>query len=41
MRTFGNPKRRWKNNIEMDLQGIGWEGLAGCCESANEPSEFY
>jgi hypothetical protein len=22
---FGIPRRRWKDNIEMDLQGVGWD----------------
>jgi hypothetical protein len=22
---FGRPRRRWENNIRMDLRGIGWE----------------
>jgi hypothetical protein len=32
-RALGRPRRRWKNNIEMDLQEVGcggmdWIGLA-------------
>ena len=29
-RLFGNPRRRWKDNIKMDLQGVQrgpWTGL--------------
>jgi hypothetical protein len=26
-RPFGRPRRRWKDNIEMDLKEIGWEGV--------------
>jgi hypothetical protein len=22
--TFGGPKRRWKDNIKVDLQEAGW-----------------
>ena len=22
-RTLGRPRRRWENNIKMDLQGVG------------------
>jgi len=24
---LGKPKRRWKNNMKMDLKVIGWENL--------------
>lgn len=24
---LGRPKRRWKNNMKMDLKVIGWENL--------------
>jgi hypothetical protein len=23
-RPLGRPRRRWENNIKMDLQGVGW-----------------
>jgi hypothetical protein len=23
-RTFGRPRRRWEDNIDMDLQEVGW-----------------
>ena len=23
-RQFGNPRHRWKDNIQMDLQEVGW-----------------
>jgi hypothetical protein len=23
-RPLGRPRRRWVNNIKMDLRGIGW-----------------
>jgi hypothetical protein len=26
-RPFGKPRRRWKDNILMDLQKVGWEGM--------------
>jgi hypothetical protein len=26
-RPLGRPCRRWKNNIEIDIQEIGWIGL--------------
>jgi hypothetical protein len=25
MRTFGRPKRRWVDNIKVDLTELGWE----------------
>jgi hypothetical protein len=29
MRSFGKPERRWKNNIKMDLQEMGWGAWTG------------
>jgi hypothetical protein len=26
-RPLGRPRRRWVNNIEMDLRKTGWEGI--------------
>jgi hypothetical protein len=26
-RPLGRPRRRWVNNIKMDLQDIGWDGM--------------
>jgi len=26
-RSLGRPRRRWENNIRMDLREILWEGL--------------
>jgi hypothetical protein len=48
-RPLGRPRRKWENNIKMDLTGIGlgaWTGLvwlrirtmADSCECGNEPS---
>jgi hypothetical protein len=36
-RAFGRPKRRWEDNIKMDLQevvcgGMDWIDVAGSCE---------
>jgi hypothetical protein len=25
-RALGRPRHRWKDNIKMDLQKVGWEG---------------
>jgi hypothetical protein len=25
-RPLGRPRRRWVDNIKMDLEGIGWDG---------------
>jgi hypothetical protein len=25
-RPLGRPRRRWVNNIEMDLRDVGWDG---------------
>jgi hypothetical protein len=47
-RPLGRPRRRWEDNIKMDLREIGfgdvdWIHLAqgyvaGCCEHGDEPS---
>jgi hypothetical protein len=29
-RPLGRPRRRWKNNIRMDLQEVGCEGVDWC-----------
>jgi hypothetical protein len=26
-RPLGRPRRRWEDNIRMDLREIGWEGV--------------
>jgi hypothetical protein len=26
-RPLGRPRRRWKDNIKMDLQEVGWRGM--------------
>jgi hypothetical protein len=26
-RPLGRPRRRWVDNIEMDLREIGWDGM--------------
>jgi hypothetical protein len=26
-RTLGRPRRRWVDNIKMDLREIGWDGM--------------
>jgi hypothetical protein len=48
----GRPKRRWEDNIKMDLQEVECRGtdwielgkdrdcVAGICECGNEPSSF-
>jgi hypothetical protein len=28
-RPLGRPRRRWEDNIEMDLQGVGWGTWTG------------
>jgi hypothetical protein len=46
---LGTPRHRWENNIKMDLQEIGCEGMewielaedrqvVGTCKCGNEPS---
>jgi hypothetical protein len=45
-RPLGRPRRRWLDNIRMDLGEVGWGvmdwlGLAqdSCCEFGIEPTE--
>jgi hypothetical protein len=26
-KSLGRPRRRWKNNVRMDLGETGWEGV--------------
>jgi hypothetical protein len=43
-RPLGIPRRRWMDNIKMDLREIGWDGVdgygpvEGSCEHGIEPS---
>jgi hypothetical protein len=39
---LGRPRRRWVDNIKMDLREIGWDGMVwtgwNCsCEHGDEP----
>jgi hypothetical protein len=41
-RPLGRPRRRWVDNIKMDLREVGWDGmdwidLEGSCERGDEP----
>jgi len=47
-RSSGRLRRRWEDNIKMDLQELGWgssdwiglaqEQVASCCKCGNDPS---
>jgi hypothetical protein len=37
-RPLGRPKRRWVDNIKMDLREIGYGPVEDSCEHGNEPS---
>jgi hypothetical protein len=44
-RSLGRPRRRWVDNIKMDLLEIGWDGVdwtclaqESSCECGYEPS---
>jgi hypothetical protein len=45
-KPVGRPRRRWEDNIKIDLQEVEWWGMdwidtalvAGYCECGNEPS---
>jgi len=47
-KTLGRPRCRWKGNIKIDLQELGWRGMGridlaldkdrwGSCDFGNEP----
>ncbi|KAJ4433647.1 hypothetical protein ANN_15957 [Periplaneta americana] len=41
-RPLGRPRRRWEDNIKMDLREVGYDDrksgpMAGLCEGGNEP----
>jgi len=50
MNALGMPRLRWKDNIKIDLQAVGWGGIvwidldhdrnagAGTCQYVNKPS---
>jgi len=49
-RQLGRPRRRWEDNIKMDLQQVGWMAWTGLiwlrigtggghCKVGNEPSD--
>jgi hypothetical protein len=33
--SLGSPRRRWEDNIKMDLQEVGWRGM-GWIDMAQE-----
>jgi len=33
MRPLGRPRRRWENNIKMDIQEVGWGHGLDCSGS--------
>jgi hypothetical protein len=39
-RPLGRPRRRWEDNIKIDLKEIGFgdADVAGSCEHSNKPS---
>jgi hypothetical protein len=41
-RLLGRPRRRWEDDIKMELREIGIDGakVAGFCEQGDEPSVF-
>jgi hypothetical protein len=39
-RSLGRLRRRWEDNIKMDLREIGWGPVEGSCEHGNETSDF-
>jgi hypothetical protein len=39
-RPLVRPRRRWVNNIEMDLREIGWDGIIWI-DLAQDMDKFY
>jgi hypothetical protein len=37
-RPLGKPRRRWMDNIMMDLGEVGWGDVESSCEFGTEPS---
>jgi hypothetical protein len=37
-RPLGRPRRRWEDNIKLDLKEMWMGPVAGLCEHGNEPS---
>ena len=43
MRPLGRPRRRWEDNIKMDLREVDCDPgdwMAGLCNGSNEPPRF-
>jgi hypothetical protein len=38
-RQLGRPRRRWVNNIKIDLKGIGW-GSMDCIDLAQDKDQW-
>jgi hypothetical protein len=38
-RPLGRPRRRWVNNIKMDLGEIGWDSM-GCIDFAQDRDQW-
>jgi hypothetical protein len=45
-RSLGRPRRKWENNIKVDLRKMGWDGMdwidlaqdrEGSCKQGNKP----
>jgi len=39
-RPLGRPRRRWENNIKMDLQEVGWGGGMDMIELAQDRDKW-
>jgi hypothetical protein len=38
-RPLGKQRRRWVDNIKMDLRGIGWDGM-DCIDRAEDRDQW-
>jgi hypothetical protein len=38
-RPLGRPRRRWGNDIKMDLREIGWDGM-DCIDLAQDRDQW-
>ena len=40
-RPLGRPRRRWEDNVMMDLLYVGWEGSMGWSDLSQERDRWW
>jgi hypothetical protein len=40
-RPLGRPRRRWEDNIKMDLREVGWEGGMDWIDVAHDRGRWW